>query len=321
MIFLFPRSARRVNIDVAMHEIDATIAACRRILDAGERGLLVTIVGTRGSTYRRAGARLVISERGEAAGVISGGCVERDLGLRFAELFGNGEPRLITYDSSSESDIVFGTGLGCRGAIDMYVEPFDAAQPPRLVRELRWNGREAVPWTTELAGRELLVESIRPQRTLAVFGGGPDAPPVAKLAESIGWQATLAAPRDLHPDDVAKRLDLASFDAAVIMTHNYLFDLTLLGALLPSPIPYVGLLGPRSRGDELVAQVDGITPAMRARLHNPIGLDLGGESPDEIALSIVAEIQAVLNARGEVVHLKDRDTPIHAAAGERVPCA
>ena len=305
-----------------MHEIDTALDACRRILESGERGLLVTIVSTRGSTYRRAGARLVISERGESAGVISGGCVERDLSLRFASLAADFTPRLITYDSSSESDIIFGTGLGCRGAIDMFVEPFDAEHPPRLVREFRWNGREPVRWTTELDGRVLLEETIRPRRAIAVFGGGPDAAPVASIAESIGWRAALIAPRDLHPDDVAKHLDLTAFDAAVIMTHNYLFDLTLLGALLPSPIPYVGLLGPRSRGDELVAQIGGLTPAMRARLRNPIGLDLGGESPEEIALSIVAEAQAVLNARDAVVPLRDRaDAPIHASDHERVPCA
>jgi len=303
-----------------LHEIDKTIAACRRILDAQERGLLVTIVATRGSTYRRAGARLVIGERGEAAGVISGGCVEHDLRLRFEALFEGLRPRLITYDSSSESDVIFGTGLGCRGAIDMHVEPFDAGHPPRILREFRWNGREPVVWTTELAGRELLAESIQPPRAMAIFGGGPDAPPVAAIAESIGWAALLVAPRDVHPDDVARRLDLAAFDAAVIMTHNYLFDLALLEALLPSPIPYVGLLGPRSRGEELVAQLDGITAAMRSRLHNPIGLDLGGESPEEIALSIVAEVQAVLSARPDVAHLKDRDTPIHGDR-ERVPCA
>jgi xanthine dehydrogenase accessory factor len=308
--------------DETMHEIDKALAACRRILDAGERGLLVTIVATRGSTYRRAGARLVISERGESAGVISGGCVERDLSLRFASLAADFAPRVITYDSSSESDIVFGTGLGCRGAIEMYVEPFDATHPPRLVREFRWHGRDSVQWTTELDGRVLLAETIRPQRAIAVFGGGPDAAPVAAIAESIGWRAALIAPRDLHPDDVAKHLDLAAFDAAVIMTHNYLFDLTLLGALLPSPIPYVGLLGPRSRGDELLTQIDGLTPAMRARLRNPIGLDLGGESPEEIALSIVAEAQAVLNARDAVVPLRERaDAPIHATGRERVPCA
>jgi xanthine dehydrogenase accessory factor len=305
-----------------MHEIDKALAACRRILDAGDRGLLVTIVATRGSTYRRAGARLVLSERGETAGVISGGCVERDLGLRFTSLAGTFEPRVITYDSSSESDIVFGTGLGCRGAIDMFVEPFDGAHPPRLVREFRWNGRDPIRWTTELDGRELLVETIRPPRSMAVFGGGPDARPVANIAESIGWTATLVAPRDIHPDDVGKRLDLAAFDAAVIMTHNYLFDLTLLGTLLHSPVPYVGLLGPRSRGDELLAQVEGLTPAMRARLRNPIGLDLGGESPEEIALSIVAEVQAVLNERESIVALRDRsDAPIHATGRERVPCA
>jgi xanthine dehydrogenase accessory factor len=310
-----------------MHEIDKTIAACRGVMDDGLRGLLITVVATRGSTYRRAGARLVMSERGVACGVISGGCVERDLAERFESLFAG--PRLITYDSSNESDIVFGLGLGCRGALDMFVEPFDAASPPRLVREFRWKGRQSVIWTTAMmddpAGHELLVETIWPQRTILVLGGGPDAPPVANIAESIGWGATLVAPRDCHPDDVTRRFDLSTFDAVVIMTHNYLYDLTLLGVVLASPIRYVGLLGPKSRGDELLAHLDSqsLVPSIRERIgdrfYNPIGLDLGGESPEEIALSIVAEAQAVLNAREEVVHLKGRRTPIHPTL-DRVPC-
>ena len=85
-------------------------------------------------------------------------------------------------------------------------------------------------------------------------------------------------------------------------------DLTLLTAILPSPIPYIGLLGPKSRGDELLAQL-GEAPS--DRIHSPVGLDLGGETPEEIALAIVAEIQAALNER-DARSLRGLDRPIHA---------
>jgi xanthine dehydrogenase accessory factor len=275
-----------------LHEIDRIIQAARSVIDDGQRGILVTIVATRGSTYRRAGARAVIREDGETFGTISGGCLERDLAERAQQWLGDFEPRVITYDASRQDDVIFGLGLGCRGETDMLIEPFDAAHPPRLL-DFRWNGREPVTWTTGP-----LTEVIRPPRAIAIFGGGRDVEPVARLAGAIGWNATIIGPR--------QPFDVDAFDAAVIMTHNFMQDAELLEALLPSAIPYVGLLGPKSRGDDLLAQ----TGLERGRLRNPIGLDLGAETPDEIALSIVAEVQAALAGR-EARPLSTAEGPIH----------
>ena len=282
-----------------MHEIDHIIDAAKRF----RRGFIATIVRTEGSTYRRAGARAVISETGEVTGTISGGCLERDLALRSREWLGDLKPRVVTYDSSRDDDIVFGLGLGCRGVLDIHIEPFDADYPPRLVREFRWNGREPVVWTTSLDDRPLLIEMIRPQRAIAIFGGGPDVEPVARIAETIGWSTRVITPRDVHPEQVTAPADA---DAVVIMTHNYLYDLALLRTILASDFAYIGLLGPKSRGEELVAECGG----QSSRVHNPIGLDLGGETPEEIALSIVAEIQAVLNHR-DAQSLRDIAGPLH----------
>jgi xanthine dehydrogenase accessory factor len=290
-----------------MHENDRIIDAAKRL----QRGIVATIVATSGSTYRRAGARAVIGESGEAVGTISGGCLERDLAARCAEWLADMQPRVITYDSSREDDIVFGLGLGCRGTIDLHIEPFDAQHPPRLVREFQWNGRQAVPWTTSIDGRLLLVEAIRPLRALAIFGGGPDVEAVARIAEQVGFSVSRFAPRDLHPEQVRDSIDLTQFDAAVIMTHNYLYDQALLQAMVDSPIPYIGLLGPKARGEELLAT------DVRARVHSPIGLDLGGETPEQIALSIVAEIEAVLNRRSGRF-LRELDGPLHVRSS--VPC-
>src|SRR5712691_4386496 len=230
-----------------MHEIDRIIDAARRT----PRGFIATIVRTEGSTYRRAGARAVVSDAGEVTGTISGGCLERDLAARSAEWMRDMQPRVITYDSSREDDIVFGLGLGCRGVIEIHIEPFDRDHPPRLVREFAWNGREPVVWTTSLDERPLLVEMIRPVRALAIFGGGSDVEPVAAIARSIGWRADVFAPRDVHPEQVSQLVDFSQFDAAVVMTHNYLYDLALLRTVLTMNLPYIGLLGPKSRGEEL----------------------------------------------------------------------
>lgn len=293
-----------------MHEISKTIDAVNRILAAGRRGVLVTTISTRGSTYRRAGARVVIAEEGEGFGLISGGCVERDLAARIEAWLETGRPQLLTYDTTQTSDILFGMGLGCRGAIDMLIEPFESGRPPQLVERFQWNGRENVTFTTWFEGRELLVEIIRSQRSVAIFGSGVDVHPVGVLAETMGWVVSLHDPRTVSPGDIRSRADSGEFDAAVIMTHNFMHDLMLLDALLPSRTPYVGLLGPRKRGEELMREMRVEARSVAARLRNPIGLDLGGETPEEIALSIVAEIQAVLNAR-DAAPLQGRETSLH----------
>lgn len=277
-----------------MHELDRILEAIR----ATPRGIVVTVVRTHGSTYRRAGARAVIAESGRATGAISGGCLERDLAERIRPWLADMQPRVITYDSTGDDDLVFGMGLGCRGVLDLLVEPFDAAHPPALLG-LRWNGREPVEWTTTLPDGETLIEVIAPVRSLVVFGGGADVEPVIALARQTGWRADAIAKRD--------PIDLTEYDAAVVMTHNFDRDVHVLRALLRSHLAYIGLLGPRSRGDELLAEVGA---PRDSRIFSPVGLDLGAETPEEIALSIVAEVQAVLSARSARA-LRELDVPIH----------
>ena len=114
-----------------MHETDRIIDAAQK----AQRGFVATIVRTEGSTYRRAGARCVITDRGEVTGTISGGCLEKDLIARSEEWMRDMQPRTITYDSTRDDDIVFGLGLGCRGVIEIRIEPFDADHRPHIERD------------------------------------------------------------------------------------------------------------------------------------------------------------------------------------------
>src|SRR6185436_1730176 len=240
-----------------MHELDKVLAACRALYEANRRGVLVTVIRTEGSTYRRAGARAVIAENGEAFGAVSGGCLERDLAERIRPWLADLQPRVVTYDSARAGDLVFGLGLGCRGVLELLVEPFDAAHVPRLVGEFAWNGREPVEWTTMLPDGETVLELIRPQRAIAVFGNGADVEPVVQLARGIGWRADAICTRD--------PVDMSGYDAAVVMTHNFLRDAEVLAMVLPSALAYIGILGPRSSGDELLANIG----AQRdARIHS-----------------------------------------------------
>jgi xanthine/CO dehydrogenase XdhC/CoxF family maturation factor len=118
-----------------------------------------------------------------------------------------------------------------------------------------------------------------------------------------------------HPEFVQSRLVLDERTMAVVMTHNYHDDCVLVGALLPSPVAYLGVLGPRTRTERILAHLHATgakwTPAQAERLRAPVGLDIGADNADEIALSIVAEIRAALAGR-DAAPLKRRPAPIHA---------
>ncbi len=175
----------------------------------------------------------------------------------------------------------------------------------------------------------VLCEYLPPPLRLVLLGAGDDAIPVCRLAKELGWRVTIVDPRaafataarfpsadEIHalPAEETGTLSWDPLTVAVIMTHHYRFDLPMLRAVLPLPLSYVGLLGPKKRGDKLLGDLAAegltITPEMRARLHAPVGLDLGASAPEEVAFAIIAEIQAVLNSR-DARPLRERIRPIH----------
>ncbi len=148
---------------------------------------------------------------------------------------------------------------------------------------------------------------------LLLCGAGPDAEPVVRMASQVGWQVTGVDHRPAYVEaarfpgavrvvtvdaaDPGAVVALDGFDAAVVMSHNLVADGRYLAALAVSDIPYVGLLGPAARRERLYAELGSLAEALRPRLRAPVGLDLGGASPEAIALSIVAELQASLHGR------------------------
>ena len=184
---------------------------------------------------------------------------------------------------------------------------------------------------------EVLFEIVRPPIRLVVFGAGHDVAPLVRIGRELGWTVAVVGRRPpdvlaerfpeadehrflMHPEEVLRHVPLDARSAAVVMNHHYLRDRTLVGQLLRSPLPYVGALGPRARTerimDELSAETPALPPDAFTRLHGPVGLDIGTETPEEIALAIAAEIQAVQHARDGGM-LRDRAGAIH----ERVQVA
>jgi xanthine dehydrogenase accessory factor len=382
-----------------MKELATIVAEAQRAQASAKAIALATVVGIEGSAYRLPGARMLIVEGKWVAGSISGGCLEDDVIMRAEEVIRNNTAALTTYDTTSDDDIVFGVGLGCKGVITILIEAIRPAAELDFVgfAQACLEGRETgvsatvvrvlgqvsttpgckMIWrsgtnATDIADDELksklagiagqrtppgaslttialkhgsvevFVERIEPPPRLVIFGAGHDAMPVVRLAKELGWQVAVVDHRPAYatsarfpladhlilaaPEDVVTRVGLEGDTLALVMTHNYLRDQKLLEILLPSPVRYIGQLGPRKRTDQILADLekDGIHPRPEQlnRLYAPVGLDIGSESPSEVALSMLAEMQAVLTqntggfirAKRAHIHRRNSLRPVTATA-------
>jgi xanthine/CO dehydrogenase XdhC/CoxF family maturation factor len=210
------------------------------------------------------------------------------------------------------------------------VEAAVAAQLHEHAQQTLQRGHSATAdYDTQAGTLRVFLEVIPPPVHVTVFGGGNDVQPLVRLAASLGWRVRVVdgrpgqATSTRFPD--AEEVRVLSFNQltdlppnqqfALLMTHNYHYDLAVLRYLLPTATPYIGLLGPRKKADRLLAELkaEGWQPntQLLPRLYSPVGLNIGAETAEEIALSIVAEMQAVLRSR-PAGFLRDVNAPIHA---------
>ena len=279
---------------------------------------LATVVCAKGSSYRRPGARMLICADGTTAGSLSGGCLEEEVARRGLEVMRDGTAMLMNFDTRLR--------FGCNGSIDVFVE---------LVREnvlaelaANFQERRSCRAETVFAGDENLgtrlirhdagslagtfVQEIEPPIRLLIFGEGPDSMPLRAFAEILGWEV-------FQIDEVAELASqVDSRTAAIVKSHNYGRDFAALCQLLKLDLPYVGLLGPRKRRDQLLNAVLDEGIAIAAEIFAPAGLDLGAETPEELALALVTEIQAAFTG-ASAESLRDRKVPIHGWNVARQP--
>ncbi len=207
--------------------------------------------------------------------------------------------------------------------------PGDAAPVPApfaaVVRDVMASGRSTLR-KTEIG--TVFVDILRPPPVLAIAGAGDDARPLARLAIELGFRVvvidrrpglltaerfpgTMLVARD--DDALAAHLPRITETYAVVMTHQYADDARYLASFCRLPLPYLGVLGPRQRTERLLAGLGEAADPVRERIHAPVGLDIGTEGAEQVAMSILAEIMAVQSGRN-TVSLRERLQPIHAGA-------
>jgi xanthine/CO dehydrogenase XdhC/CoxF family maturation factor len=284
---------------------------------------LATLVQTRGSTYRKPGARLLVNSDGATLGVLSGGCLEEEIGQHGLNVIRDRSPVLLSFDTRRL--------YGCDGLVRILVEPLPAAGEngnlitkigralaEREVCRIRTCfegaklGSEILPsgvLLTESAG--VFIETLPLPIRLLLFGTGPEVEPITRLATTLGWMVESFG----HPSELAQDFRSDTQTAAVVMNHNFGRDLLSLHRLLPLKLRYVGLLGPKKRHAEILTQLSeySVSISTADSLFAPAGLDIGSEAPEEIALSIVAEVAAALSGRVGGF-LRERGVDIHSAA-------
>jgi xanthine dehydrogenase accessory factor len=373
-----------------MKEITEIINAFDKAQSEGRQTALVTLVHVEGSSYRRPGARMLVTDIGELTGAISGGCLEGDALNKALQSIYKQKNMLVTYDTTDEDDAVLGLGLGCNGIIQVLIQPVNNEQKNGPVQVLKKivadrkdnvlvtlfsldNRRAEQPGSIILKddegikylsdvnasirnilekdinvsyqnkkssfknyitnGKEITayIEFIPPAVSLVIIGAGNDAEPVVSMGSILGWRITLiddgrdrntkagrfAATCQLmvvKPEDVLKNIVVDDYTFFLLMTHNFNYDKAMLRELLPKKVRYIGVLGPAKKMQRMLRELEterfDFDEQQLAAVHSPVGLDIGAESPEEIALSMIAEIQAVIAGKsgnplrnnGDVIH-------------------
>lgn len=352
-----------------MKEIKAIIEAYYQIDFTRNKAALATVVRVEGSSYRRTGARMLITDSGEWIGGISGGCLEGDALKKAKFAMAQNKPTLVTYDTTDDDPYQIGVGLGCNGIIDVLLAPIDSQnaynqvlilqkclesrEPNVVITVVKLKGNfkaiqlgQAIEYNDETdfslnylhkdlfldiknclksekseskiyhcqeGEIQLFIEVIIPSTHLIIYGGNYDIYPMVKLAKEIGWKVSVVCnPLKVHKSlftmadavvekDKVEEIEIDSYTVALLMAHDYETDFKNMRNLLKTNIKYIGMLGPKKRTDkmflELLEEGNPVSEQDLARIATPVGLDIGATNPEEIAISIIAEIKTFFTGR------------------------
>ncbi|MDX3663609.1 XdhC family protein [Streptomyces sp. ID05-26A] len=287
-----------------------------------DRFAVASVVAVRGSAPRPVGAAMAVGPSGEVIGSVSGGCVEAEVHDLACQVLASGVPALASFGYSD--DTAFAVGLTCGGSLDVLVQ----RDSPSLRAALEASvAGQPLSVRFEAEGR-VFTESWMPPPRLLVFGAIDHAAAVAEIGRFLGYHVTVCDARPVFatperfpaahsvvvdwPHRYLASTHTDSSTAVVVLTHDPKFDIPVLVEALSRPLAFVGALGSRRTHRERLARLraEGVPEASLARLRSPVGLDLGGRSPAETAVSIAAELVAVRHG-GTGLPLTSLTTPIH----------
>jgi len=305
--------------------LQAAAEACRQHLPAA----LAVVLETDGSTYTRAGTAVLFRTSGHV-GWLSGGCLEPEIERRAMAAVEHARIEWLEIDTRDDDALFGGNAVGCRGRQRVALLPLTALAGIEAVFQAWLRGDAPLQLTLHADGRiEAQCEDAATAHHLAsapvpwpaprthwscdwqraprvlLLGTGPEAGPLLPALQGLGWRVVLHDPRASwrarsHVGDAAVSAPLSTLlqgpvvpDAALVMHHNFELDLEALLQLAPTAVPFIGLLGPDRRREDLFKLLPSAdAEALAPRLRSPIGLALGGRGPEAIALCIAAQLQA-----------------------------
>ncbi len=338
-----------------IHELEEIINQAFINQQKGLKNVLATVVHLDGSSYRKPGVRMLISEDFTSVGAVSGGCVEKEIILRAKSVFSDNKAKVITYDGRFR--------LGCEGVLYILIEPFfisdefitafSEANSIRASLEIvshfikedeaigyfgsvvNFENKEQLTFSTSFDFKnkdnlDTFKQILQPSFKLVIIGGEHDAVKLCKIASSLGWEIdVITSAKDSKQisdfpgantviGDTPETINFKNINentAIVIMNHSYVQDLKYVIKLSEYQPKYIGILGAPNRRErlfnELFEFVPDISELFLDTIYTPAGLHIGAQTPEEIALSIVAEILSVVRKK-EPFSLRKLNGKIHS---------
>ncbi len=289
---------------------------------------MAIIVNTRGHSYRKAGALSLISDSGKQLGLLSGGCLEADIRLTAQKSLHLQRAQIKEYDGRYSDDLAY--QIGCGGVVTVLFVPIHKENNFLNLLQVfeKLSLQQMVPYClnyTMNLGQPINVKAnthgqngsalstvFQPKIHLLVAGGGKDAIPVCNFATQLGWNVTVwdprpsyANPRDFtlsrivtsSSSQLKEYVEQHKVQFAVLMTHNVMLDSDVLRALAQTSIAHIAVLGPETRFCDVLYEARLDKKDIKPALSGPAGLEIGGDLPSSIALSIVSYFHATAHGK------------------------
>lgn len=339
-----------------IHELKEIINQAVINQQKGLKNVLASVVYLEGSSYRKPGVRMLISEDFNSVGAVSGGCVEKEIIQRSKTVFKDNKAKLITYDGRYR--------LGCEGILYILIEPFfitddfletfiNANSKRQSLKidsffekedetfgnfgsVVTFENQQQFTFSDKFEHQqknnvEVFTQILKPAFKLLIIGGEHDAVKLCKIAANLGWEIDLiTSAKDSKqlkdfpgvnsvvgdsPETIQFK-DIEENCAIVIMNHSYVQDLKYVIKLADYKPKYLGIIGSPKKRELLFNELFEFAPetseAFLDRIYMPAGLHVGAKTPEEIALSIVAEILSVINQK-EPFSLREINGKIHSS--------